>query len=164
MPQPGPRDAAFKAGERYYISDVPCPKGHVGKRFTKTYECHECRMAARARQAQSRRGRRGHVLRPQPPNSMCRHTRRYLFLPTYRDRFSPLIGCNGATLRAHIERLWQPGMTWDNYGNGPDHWQIDHKVPLDKFDLDDPVQRAAAGHYTNVQPLWRRQNLQKSYL
>lgn len=98
----------------------------------------------------------GYVPKDEAASSLCKHTRRYLLLPTYRAKYSKLLGCNGATLRAHIESLFTPGMSWKIYGRGAERWQMDHKAPLSKFDLHDPVQAAKAAHYTNVQPLWRQ--------
>ena len=51
-------------------------------------------------------------------------------------------------------------MTWESYGiNG---WHIDHKIPLDSFDLTDRAQLLKACHYLNMQPLWSKINRQKS--
>ncbi len=68
-----------------------------------------------------------------------------------------LSGISLAGLRQHLESLFQPGMTWDNYGFYG--WHIDHKRPLASFVL--PDQQAEAFHYTNLQPLWWRDNLSK---
>lgn len=52
-------------------------------------------------------------------------------------------------------------MTWDNYGKGSDKWNIDHIRPLASFDLTDPIKFKQAVHYTNLQPLWQKDNLKK---
>lgn len=68
----------------------------------------------------------------------------------------------GATLtevRKHLEGLFQPGMNWENYGTWG--WHIDHKIPCAAFDLHDLEQRRKCFHYTNLQPLWRKDNLEK---
>jgi hypothetical protein len=71
-----------------------------------------------------------------------------------------LLGCSIEELRNHLERLFQPGMTWDNYGvHG---WHLDHAVPLSYFDMSDPEQQKRAWHYTNLQPLWAKDNIRKS--
>ena len=36
-------------------------------------------------------------------------------------------------LREHLESLWEPWMTWDNYGRGGGKWSIDHIVPQSAF-------------------------------
>ncbi len=69
------------------------------------------------------------------------------------------LGCSIEQLRIYLESKWKPGMTWDNYG--VKGWHIDHIVPLNKFDLTDKVQLGKACHYTNLQPLWVSDNLEK---
>jgi hypothetical protein len=68
-----------------------------------------------------------------------------------------LVGCTLDDLRAYIELLFAPGMSWENYGE----WEVDHKRPMVSFDLTDPTQVAAACHFTNLQPLWRSENRRK---
>lgn len=68
-----------------------------------------------------------------------------------------MLGCTMTELRAHLEAKFHPGMTWENYGE----WHIDHIRPLASFDLGDPEQAKVACHYTNLQPLWAVENLQK---
>lgn len=76
------------------------------------------------------------------------------------SRTLAIVGCTAAELRQHLQSKFQPGMTWENRGRHG--WHIDHIIPLAKFDLTDPEQQAAAFHYTNLQPLWARDNLSKS--
>jgi len=56
-----------------------------------------------------------------------------------------------------LEKLFKPGMTWDNHGE----WEIDHIRPLTSFDLVDRLQFLEAVHYTNLQPLWAGENRKK---
>lgn len=70
-----------------------------------------------------------------------------------------MIGCTLNELKIYLESKFQPGMTWDNWGvNG---WHIDHIKPLSSFDLTDETQFKEANHYTNLQPLWAKDNLRK---
>jgi hypothetical protein len=68
-----------------------------------------------------------------------------------------LVGCSVLALRAHLESLFSPGMTWGNYGR----WHIDHVRPCSKFDLTDPAQQRVCFHYRNLQPLWAIDNIRK---
>ena len=70
------------------------------------------------------------------------------------------LGCSIDFLRQHLESLFQPGMSWDNWSlHG---WHIDHMQPLSSFDLTNREQLLKACHYTNLQPLWAEENLKKS--
>ena len=69
------------------------------------------------------------------------------------------LGCSIEEFKRYIESLWQPGMTWDNYG--PDGWHIDHKNAISKFDLTNEEQLKKACNYTNLQPMWAKDNLSK---
>ncbi len=66
-------------------------------------------------------------------------------------------GCSINELKTYFKSLFKPGMTWDNYGK----WHIDHIIPLVSFDLSDRKQFLKACHYSNLQPLWAKDNLSK---
>ena len=68
-----------------------------------------------------------------------------------------LLGASHEKTVEHIESLFQPGMSWSNYGK----WHIDHIIPCASFDLKCPVQQLACCHYTNLQPLWAFDNMSK---
>lgn len=68
-----------------------------------------------------------------------------------------LTGCEWQFLVAYLESKFTSGMTWENRNQ----WHIDHIKPLSKFDLTDPEQQRVACHYTNLQPLWAKDNLIK---
>jgi hypothetical protein len=70
------------------------------------------------------------------------------------------LGCTIEQLKQHLESKFQPGMSWDNHTL--DGWHIDHIKPLSSFDLSDRKQLLEACHYTNLQPLWAKDNLTKS--
>ena len=69
------------------------------------------------------------------------------------------LGCSSLEFKDYLELLWQPGMSWDNYGLKG--WHIDHIKPLCKFDLTDRDQFKSAIHYTNLQPMWAHENWSK---
>jgi len=69
------------------------------------------------------------------------------------------IGCSIAELRAYLEAQFKPGMTWGNHGvHG---WHIDHIFPLCRFNLTNENDMKKAWHYTNLRPLWAKENLRK---
>jgi len=72
-----------------------------------------------------------------------------------------LLGCTIDELWLHLEKQFQPGMTRENHGFGEGCWHVDHIKPCSSFDLSDPEQQKICFHYTNLQPLWQRDNLSK---
>jgi hypothetical protein len=71
------------------------------------------------------------------------------------------LGCSIEEFKTYIESLWQPGMTWDNYGRGSGFWSLDHKKPLSSFTLENLDEFIKANHYTNLQPMWFTENCRK---
>jgi len=75
------------------------------------------------------------------------------------------LGCSMGDLKLYLEVKFYPNaktnenMTWDNYGFYG--WHIDHIVPLSSFDLTNREQFLKACHYTNLQPLWAKENIIK---
>lgn len=113
-------------------------------------------------------------------NGKKRHKERFKTDPNYKITFSlrgrlynvlksknikqtaptlELIGCNMNHLRAHIESQFAPGMSWKNYSYNT--WHIDHIKPCNTFDLTDPAQQRQCFHYTNLRPLWAKDNLSR---
>ena len=68
-----------------------------------------------------------------------------------------LLGCSMEIAFCHIESLFQPGMTWDNYGS---EWHIDHIIPLASAETIEETEKLC--HYSNLQPLWALENVLKS--
>jgi hypothetical protein len=68
-----------------------------------------------------------------------------------------LIGCSPEGLKIHLEKQFTIGMTWKNYGQYG--WHIDHIIPLDSGKTEKEIYKLC--HYTNLQPLWWKDNLSK---
>jgi hypothetical protein len=68
-----------------------------------------------------------------------------------------LCGCTWAELTIHIEKQFTSHMSWSNYGD----WHIDHIRPCASFDLTNDAQVRQCFCYTNLQPLWAKENLAK---
>jgi hypothetical protein len=68
------------------------------------------------------------------------------------------LGCSLEELKLYIEKQFQPGMTWENHSyNG---WHIDHIIPLASAKSEEEMYKLC--HYTNLQPLWKEDNMKKS--
>lgn len=60
-------------------------------------------------------------------------------------------------IRMHLESQFVDGMSWANYGE----WEIDHIVPVSSYDQTDKVQLSKCWHYSNIRPVWQKENRQK---
>jgi hypothetical protein len=69
-----------------------------------------------------------------------------------------LLGCSIKQLKDHLAKHFTKGMSFSNYGK----WHIDHIRPCASFDLSKPSEQRKCFHYTNLQPLWAKDNLSKS--
>jgi hypothetical protein len=67
------------------------------------------------------------------------------------------LGCSAEYLKTYLESKFKKDMSWGNYGQ----WHIDHIIPLSSFNLLEEQQFKIACHYTNLQPLWAKENLSK---
>ena len=70
-----------------------------------------------------------------------------------------LAGCTMEELKAHIESKFEDGMSWENWAL--DGWHLDHIIPCSSFDLTIEEEQKKCFHYTNLQPLWAKDNLSK---
>lgn len=92
----------------------------------------------------------------------CNLRRRMLLAVNGKRKMSStfdLIGCTPEFLKDYLESKFSTGMNWDNYGY--EGWHIDHILPCSSFDLTDPEQQKKCFHYTNLQPLWAKDNMSK---
>jgi len=71
-----------------------------------------------------------------------------------------LLGYTADELRAHLEKNFEPGMTWDNHGE----WHVDHIIPLSacNYDSPDDIDFKRAWALENLRPLWAEENLKKN--
>ena len=69
------------------------------------------------------------------------------------------MGCSITELKMYLEGQFKDGMTWENWSIKG--WHIDHKIPLAFFDLTNREQFLQAVHYSNLQPMWAKENWSK---
>jgi len=74
-----------------------------------------------------------------------------------KQRTRELLGCSAQFLIGYLEAKFEIGMSWENYGE----WHIDHIIPCAAFDLKNLQAQEECFHYTNLQPLWKEDNLKK---
>ena len=77
-------------------------------------------------------------------------------------RTMDLVGCNLHDFVSHIESLWVEEMSWENYGKEDGNWCLDHMKPCACFNLLDESEQKKCFHYTNIQPLWNKDNFSKN--
>lgn len=68
-----------------------------------------------------------------------------------------LLGCTWLEAKEHFERLFKPGMSWNNMNK----WQIDHIKPVASFT---EVDAHLMNHISNLQPLWIEEHKEKHNL
>lgn len=81
---------------------------------------------------------------------------------TYKksDKTENILGCTIQEFIEHLQSLFTEGMTLENHGNCEECWHIDHKIPISSAKTEEEIIKL--NHYTNLQPLWRSDNLSKS--
>lgn len=70
-----------------------------------------------------------------------------------------LLGCPLEDFWMYLESRFQEGMTRENYGKV---WHIDHIMPCAIFDLTREDHRKRCFHFSNLQPLFGKENQRKS--
>lgn len=66
-----------------------------------------------------------------------------------------ILGCSYEDFMEHLQSQFTKGMTMENHGE----WQIDHRLPLAAGQTKEKI--IMLNHYTNLQPLWAADNLEK---
>ena len=67
-----------------------------------------------------------------------------------------ILGCTFEEVKAHLEKQFWPGMTWENSSE----WHVDHIIPLASAKTEGETLRLC--HFSNLQPLWGDDNLSKN--
>lgn len=77
-------------------------------------------------------------------------------------KWERVVGYNREALMAHLEALFLPGMTWENYGKYG--WHIDHIMPRVAFEFTCDGDQAFKDCWSlkNLRPLWAYDNHAKS--
>jgi len=68
-----------------------------------------------------------------------------------------IVGCTSLFLKEYLEKQFTEGMSWDKMGQ---YIHIDHIIPLSSVKTEEEIYQLC--HYTNLQPLWAKDNLKKS--
>jgi len=70
-----------------------------------------------------------------------------------------LLGCSIDQFKIYMQNMFEPGMTWENYGAV---WHIDHIIPCSFFNMSYPEHQIACFNWQNLQPMFGEENLHKS--
>ena len=113
------------------------------------------------RQARSRKYKQNELSTPQGKLKVVLRKRLWSAFKNNQKTGSAIndLGCSIDELKIHLENQFKEGMNWDNHGKFG--WHIDHIKPLSSFDLTKREELLVACHYSNLQPLWWYENLQK---
>jgi hypothetical protein len=74
-----------------------------------------------------------------------------------KNKTFDILGCSPEFLKKHIEKQFTEGMSWELMG---EHIHIDHIIPLSSAKTEEEIYKLC--HYTNLQPLWAKDNMKKS--
>ncbi len=145
---PTRKEAALRGLSRFWTGR-PCKYGHMAERYASNRQCVQCnaeKTVERDRQCRAN----------DPSYRMFRSVlNRSGQVLMGRARPSNSVGCSKDTLTRHIEVRFSAGMTWDRYGQ----WEVDHITPLSAAQSLEHLIKLC--HYSNLQPLWKRDNLAK---
>jgi hypothetical protein len=67
-----------------------------------------------------------------------------------------MLGCDMNFFMRYIKSKFKKGMTFENHGE----WHIDHIIPISSANTEEEI--IALNYYTNLQPLWAKENQTKS--
>lgn len=151
----------FRAAHREKLNEIARDMARRQKDKRRAYKIQyrqENLEAVRAREAELQRRR----LRD--PGNRIHHSMSSAVRSSIKRKngrsWESLVGYSLEQLMQHLERQFQRGMTWENYGRA---WHIDHIIPRVHFSFTDassPEFRACWA-LSNLQPLWAVENIRK---
>ena len=100
-------------------------------------------------------------IKTDPVFAMSQRIRSLIYIRIYsggytkKSRSQEILGCTWDEFKAHIERQFVKGMTWDRMGE----IHLDHIIPMATAKSEEDV--IALNHYTNIRPMWAKDNLRK---
>ncbi len=174
------RSRAKALGLKRYKTEKPCPKGHVAERMTVNGRCTACmkeyklapenvkRELARLKKCREvnperyyaaearRRGKPRHKI-----DMSFRQRITGVLKEKYKSKsFEKIFGYSKEVLKAHLERQFEEGMSWKNFGK----WHIDHIVPVSNFNYSSHTEDdfKFCWALSNLRPLWASENYKKS--
>lgn len=144
-------DKIAKRKALYYLKK----QGMILARSKKYYNENKEKVLARTKKNKNERIKRD----PMFKMSSQLRTRLYKVLQSKKwfknNTFAKYIGCSLDELKFHLQKQFKPDMSWENHGK----WHIDHIVPLSSAkDIEELFKLC---HYTNLQPLWAKENQSK---
>lgn len=66
---------------------------------------------------------------------------------------------SGAEIKNHFEDQFAEGMSWSNYGHGPDKWNVGHSIARALYDQSNPEDVRRCWSKKNLFPQWQAENL-----
>lgn len=154
--------AKYERSVRHEIICQCCLKTFIAKLVTAKYCSGECRKKANNAESRDRiaEWRRTKYATDAAYNLRMR-IRGLLYKALDRKggnkskRTELILGCDIEYFVKHIELQFLPGMTWENRSE----WHIDHIVPVSSAIDAEEVEKL--NHFTNLRPLWAKDNLSK---
>ena len=157
------RKIVNEAAKRFFKTDK-------GKLIKKRFDSSEKGKILLKTYQKSEKGKltRKRFLENNPHHVVAHNLRTQLRLQLYKvkstkeESFSKLLGCDVRFLKKYIEKQFIKKMSWDNYGE----WHVDHIVPfayfMNNYDFTQTKIQKIACHYSNLQPMWAKENISKS--
>jgi 5-methylcytosine-specific restriction endonuclease McrA len=129
------------------------PEYHNEWRRKNIDKCRERQRRAYAKKQATPRGRLENSIRSGVHKGLIKGSK------ASRKTFE-LLGYSVDQLMRHLANRFQPGMSFDNYGE----WHVDHIIPLAAHNYETPDDQdfKRAWALKNLQPLWEPDNLSKS--